>query len=295
MKVLVYGSLNIDHVYRLPHFVREGETLHSLGYARSEGGKGFNQAVALARAGSAVCFAGAIGEDGRFLRDYLDSLGVDTGAVSVLDVPTGHAIIQVDAQGQNSIVLYGGANQAITPEMMDAVLDRFQPGDWLLMQNEISEGDVLLKKAAARGLHIALNPSPVSPALLSWPLELVDCFLLNEVEGCDLTGETDPEAILDGMLRRWPGSCVVLTLGDAGAIYADAARRIRQPVIPAKAVDTTAAGDTFTGYFLHRLLRGDGEAAAMHAAAQAAAITVSRPGAARSIPLFGEVDAALMG
>ncbi len=290
MKLLVFGSLNIDDVYHLPHLVREGETLSSTGYARNEGGKGFNQAVALAKAGQAVCFAGAIGQDGLFLRERLLELGVCTDGLAVLDAPTGHAVIQVDAQGKNCIILLGGANQQITPDMIESVLSRFEPGDWLLMQNEISHGGLLLRRAAARGLRVILNPSPISPALLDWPLVLVDTFLLNEVEGRDLTGHTAPDDILDALLRRYPSARIVLTLGAEGAIYADGTQRVHQSCIPVAAVDTTAAGDTFTGYFLHGALCGKSMQEALCRAAHAAAITVSRPGAALSIPFAEEVQ-----
>ncbi len=295
MRLLVFGSMNIDDVYQLPHLVREGETIASTGYARNAGGKGFNQAVALAKAGQKTCFAGAIGEDGLFLRRELDAMGVDTGDLALTDTPTGHAIIQVDAQGKNCIILYGGANRTITPERIDSVLAGYAPGDVLLMQNEISCGDVLLRRAAARGMRVMLNPSPISPELLRWPLDKVDTFLLNEIEGRDLTGETDPDAILDRMLDKYPRAHVVLTLGEDGAIYADTQKRIRQACIPASAIDTTAAGDTFTGYYLQAALSGKDEKEALLRAAQAAAIAVSRPGAGASVPLAGEVDAALSG
>lgn len=155
MKLLVFGSANIDHVYHMPHLVREGETLSSTGYSRCEGGKGLNQATALAKAGQEVSFAGAIGEDGLFLKAYLDGLGIDTADLAVLDMPTGHAMIQVDALGNNSIVLFGGANQAVTPDRIDAVLAHYAPGDYLLLQNEISRGDTIIRRAAARGIRVS--------------------------------------------------------------------------------------------------------------------------------------------
>lgn len=212
MKLLVFGSANIDHVYHMPHLVREGETLSSTGYSRCEGGKGLNQATALAKAGQEVSFAGAIGEDGLFLKAYLDGLGIDTADLAVLDMPTGHAMIQVDALGNNSIVLFGGANQAVTPDRIDAVLAHYAPGDYLLLQNEISRGDTIIRRAAARGIRVVLNPSPMSDALLSWPLELVDWFILNEIEGRDLTGKAVPEDMLRALLHRYPRAHVVLTL-----------------------------------------------------------------------------------
>ncbi len=290
MKLLVFGSLNIDDVYQMPHLVREGETLSSTGYSRNEGGKGFNQAVALAKAGQKVSFAGAIGQDGTFLRDYLHELGVHTDDLAVLDVPTGHAIIQVDEQGKNCIILFGGANQQITPEMIDEVLSHYAPGDYLLMQNELSHGDMIIRKAAQLGLHVILNPSPISAELLTWPLELVDWFILNEIEGRDLTGKTAPGDILDELLRRYPGAHIVLTLGAEGAVYADADQRVEQPIVPTEAIDTTAAGDTFTGYFLQVVLGGKNVKEALCMAAHASSLTVSRPGAGRAVPFAEEVQ-----
>ena len=293
MKLLDFGSLNIDHTYQLPHLVRPGETLASDSYHKSEGGKGFNQAVALAKAGQEVYLAGAIGQDGLFLRDYLQELGVHTEHLCVLDAPTGHAMIQLDTEGQNCIILFGGTNGMITEAMIDEVLVDFGAGDYLLLQNEISHVDSILRAAHAKGMHIILNPSPMSPELLTWPLELVEWFILIEIEGADITGKTQPEEMLDELLRRYPACHVVLTLGERGSVYADAAQRIDQSIVTAHTVDTTAAGDTFTGYFIHALLQGEAIQQALKTAACASAITVSRPGAGRSIPTAEEVQAAM--
>lgn len=293
MKLLDFGSLNIDHTYQLPHLVRPGETLASDSYHKSEGGKGFNQAVALAKAGQEVYLAGAIGQDGLFLRDYLQELGVHTEHLCVLDAPTGHAMIQLDTEGQNCIILFGGTNGMITEAMIDEVLADFGAGDYLLLQNEISHVDSIICAAHAKGMHIILNPSPMSPELLTWPLELVEWFILNEIEGADITGKTQPEEMLDELLRRYPACHVVLTLGERGSVYADATQRIAQSIVTAHTVDTTAAGDTFTGYFIHALLQGEAIQQALKTAACASAITVSRPGAGRSIPAAEEVQAAM--
>ena len=293
MKLLDFGSLNIDHTYQLPHLVRPGETLASDSYHKSEGGKGFNQAVALAKAGQEVYLAGAIGQDGLFLRDYLQQLGVHTEHLCVLDAPTGHAMIQLDTEGQNCIILFGGTNGMITEAMIDEVLADFGAGDYLLLQNEISHVDSIICAAHAKGMHIILNPSPMSPELLTWPLELVEWFILNEIEGADITGKTQPEEMLDELLRRYPACHVVLTLGERGSVYADATQRMDQSIVSAHTVDTTAAGDTFTGYFIHALLQGEAIQQALKTAACASAITVSRPGAGRSIPAAEEVQAAM--
>ena len=289
MKLLVFGSLNIDHTYQLHHLVREGETLSSSSYTKNVGGKGFNQAAALAKAGLPVHFAGAIGPDGLFLKDYLHDLSVDVSNIQLLDVPTGHAIIQVDEAGSNSIILYGGANQAITEEMIDRALAQFGKGDYILLQNEISLGAQLLRKAHDKGIRIILNPSPISPALLAWPLELVDWLILNEIEGADLSGKTEPDDVITALRDAFHVPHIVLTLGEKGAVYADESVRIRQDAIPAHVVDTTAAGDTFTGYFFAAMLGGKTPAEALARAASASSLAISRPGAAESIPWAKDV------
>lgn len=293
MKALVFGSLNIDHVYQTPHMVRGGETLASAAYERHEGGKGLNQAVALAKAGQETWLAGNIGEDGAFLKGYLGSCGVDTSLIRTAERATGHAIIQVDSQGQNAILLYGGANQCVTADQRTETLSHFESGDWLLMQNEINQGAALIKEAKARGLTVAVNPSPISEELLGWPLEAADWLILNEIEGAALSGESEPEAMLEALAAKFPAGGIVLTLGEKGCLYARGEERLSQAIFPAKAVDTTAAGDTFTGYFLAGMMAGIGSAEALKRAACAAAIAVSRHGAGPAIPEAAEVEAKL--
>ena len=290
MKLLVFGSLNIDHTYQLHHLVREGETLSSSVYTKNEGGKGFNQAAALAKAGLPVFFAGAIGTDGIFLKDYLQALNIDVSNIQVLDVPTGHAIIQVDEAGSNSIILYGGANQAITEDQIDHVLAQFDEGDYILLQNEISLGEEILRKAHSKGIHIILNPSPISPELLTWPLEMVDWLILNEIEGADLSGKNDPDEMIATLMQRYRIPHIVLTLGEKGAMYASGATCIHQEALPTTIVDTTAAGDTFTGYFFASIFSGKEPAEALRKAAAASALAISKEGAAKSIPWAQDVN-----
>lgn len=289
MKLLVFGSLNIDHTYQVHHLVREGETLSSSMYTKNEGGKGFNQAAALAKAGLPVYFAGAIGSDGVFLRDYLMRLNVDVSNIQMLDVPTGHAIIQVNEAGSNSIILYGGANQAVTEEQIDHVLAQFDEGDYILLQNEISLGERILRKAHDKGMHIILNPSPISSDLLNWPLDMVDWLILNEIEGADISGKHDPDEIVAALMRRYGIPHIVLTLGEKGSLYASGATRLRQNAVPTAVVDTTAAGDTFTGYFFASILSGKETGEALFGAAAAAALAISKEGAAKSIPWASEM------
>lgn len=292
MSILNFGSLNIDHVYTVPHFVRAGESLVSLSYLKNLGGKGFNQSVALARAGARACHAGLVGEDGRELVGYLSALGVDASRTRVIDAPTGHAIIQVDeATGNNSIFTYGGANQMVSEEMIDEALNGFGEGDILLTQNEISNVGALMLKAKARGMRVAFNPSPITPGLNISTVKRADIILLNELEGADLTGETRTDEMLESLTRECPRAVFVLTLGADGAICASADAVFKQPAFNVKPVDTTAAGDTFTGYFISSLAGNGDLRAALRLAAKAAALSVTRPGAAQSIPALNDVMA----
>jgi len=290
MKIFNFGSMNIDNVYRVHHIVRPGETISSLGYQKNPGGKGLNQSIALAKAGMDVWHAGMSGEeDGSFLLDVLREAGVHTELIGHCEGRNGHCVIQVDDEGQNCIFLFGGSNHAVTDEYIDSVMEKTQKGDLLLLQNEISGMDRILKEAARRGLYIILNPSPMDENLLSLDLSCVSMFLLNEVEGADLAGSSDPEMILQVMHEKYPEAEIVLTLGREGAIYSGKYGTYRQAVFPVQAVDTTAAGDTFTGFFIREYF-GTGDAVrALEIAAKASSIAVTRPGAAASIPLRCEV------
>ena len=183
MKILNFGSLNVDYVYKLPHIVAKGETISSRSLNIYPGGKGLNQSIALGRAGAEVYHAGAIGEDGKFLVDFLESAGVNTKFIKIhSDIKSGHAIIQNDADGDNCIILYGGANQAITREQIDRTLEEFESGDYLILQNEINELNYIVEKAHQIGMQIVLNPSPMDEKITALPLEYIDYFLLNEIE-----------------------------------------------------------------------------------------------------------------
>lgn len=292
MKTLCFGSLNIDNVYHVPHFVARGETLAASELNVFSGGKGLNQSIALSRAGLEVFHAGAIGEDGRFLLEELKASGVDTRYTAVLDgIKTGHAIIQKGADGDNCILLYGGANQQITREQIEETLENFGEGDLLVVQNEISELHYLVNKAKERKMLAALNPSPMEMSLLPL-LSRVDYLILNEIEASQFLGLAEPgypDTMLDELIRRFPAVTIALTLGKYGSIYASGSERIRQSAIPVQAVDTTAAGDTFTGFLLAGLFTNNDPKWAMEYAARAAAIAVTRLGAAPSIPSRDEV------
>ena len=293
MKILNFGSLNLDLVYQIPHFVRAGETLSTTGFSRNVGGKGLNQSVALAKAGAEVYHAGLIGEDGALLKDFLAENGVDVRFVRTVDCPSGHAVIQVVPEGNNCIFLFGGANQQVSEAFIAEALEPFGPGDFLVLQNEINMIDRIILAAAEKGMQVVLNPSPIAENLKHLPLEKISWFILNEIEGGELSGETEPGKILDKLTALYPHAKIVLTLGGDGSVYADSQRRIPQPAFKVQAVDTTAAGDTFTGFFFAAMAEGAEPAEALLRASKASSISVTRPGAAASIPTLAEVLEAL--
>lgn len=292
MKILNFGSLNLDHVYSVDHFVKEGETLASFSLKDHLGGKGLNQSVALARAGCQVYHAGKIGTDGNALLEKLKSERVNVNHLMIEEnTPTGHAIIQVDKNGQNCILLHGGANRTISADEADAVLSNFDKGDLILLQNEITNVGYIIKKAHERGMIIALNPSPMDSELAGMrELNLVDWFILNEVEGAALTGKKLGEDICDGMLMKFPKAQIVLTLGKLGAIYYDSISFAKHGIYDVPVVDTTAAGDTFTGYFLCCVSENRTVEDCLETASKAASLAVTKAGASDSIPLRKEVE-----
>ena len=289
MRVLNIGSMNLDYVYTMDHIVCPGETEASSQMNIFLGGKGMNQSVALAKAGAEVYHGGMIGDDGQPFLDACRKYGVHGEYIRQINTKTGHAIIQIDKHAQNSILLYGGANQELTEAYIDEVLKDFGENDILLLQNEVNLLPYIVDSAYAKGMQIALNPSPFNDKLAAVDLKKISIFLLNEVEGNQITGLTEPEAMIAKLLQLYPQAKIVLTLGKDGAIYADAKQTHFQPIFKVQAVDTTAAGDTFTGYFLAGLCEGLPVADILRMSAKASSIAVSREGAVPSIPYRSEV------
>ncbi len=295
MKIISFGSMNMDKVYQVDHFVRPGETIHALGFHQAVGGKGLNQSVAAARAGARVLHAGALGEDGGLLRETLEKAGADVSSLLTLPGQSGHAIIQVDSQGDNCIIVFGGSNQRLTEEYVDGILEeKGQEGDILLLQNETNLVPYILKKAHAAGLQVAFNPSPIPSAVGDLPLECVDFFLVNRGEGAAMAameGENfSPEEVLESLATAYPAACLVLTLGSGGVLCKAGEKVYAHDIYSVKPVDTTGAGDTFCGYFLAGICQEKSIDECLERASAAAALAVSRPGAAPSIPLRAEVE-----
>lgn len=296
LKILNFGSLNIDYVYTVDHFVRPGETISSINYEVFAGGKGLNQSVALSRALSnnsiKVFHAGGIGEDGLFLKDILTKEQINTDFLKIHQIASGHAIIQIDSSGQNCILLHGGANQKQSEDYIDTVLSAFKPNDYLVLQNEINTMPYLITKAHQAGLKIFFNPSPWTLHIHDYPLQYIDTFLLNELEARDMCQRPNASyhELLDQLLKQFPQAHFVLTLGKEGVLYADAQERHSHGIFKVPVVDTTAAGDTFTGYFISSLAQQYSIPDCLCRASLAASIAVSRKGAVPSIPKQEELE-----
>ena len=293
MKVLNIGSMNLDYVYNVDHIIQPGETQATDGINIFLGGKGINQSIAVAKAGAEVYHGGLIGNDGQPFIDACKEYGVNSKYIRQVDSKSGHTIIQIDKNAQNCILLYGGANQMLTKEYIDEVFEGFDREDILLLQNEVNMLPYIIDKAYEKGMQIALNPSPFNDKLKEVDMSKISIFLMNEIEGGQITGLEAPEDILAKVVEMYPKAKIVLTLGKDGAIYAEGETRYQQPIFKVEAVDTTAAGDTFTGYFLAGLIEGMPIPDILKMSAKASSIAVTREGAVPSIPYREEVMEAL--
>lgn len=288
-KFLNFGSLNQDMVYSVDHTVRPGETTASSKLEFFCGGKGLNQSIALARAGAKVFHAGCVGSDGERLLEKLKGNNIDISLIKRCDMPSGHAIIQVDKNGQNSILLFGGANKQIDEEQIAKVLSDFKAGDKLFLQNEINAVDKIITAASKKGMEIVFNPSPFGDEILSYPLDKITWFVVNETEANELTDESDPDIILSVFSEKYPSAKILLTLGSDGSVCKANGKVYHQKIFNVPVVDTTAAGDTFLGFFF-ALVDTHGIDGALKYASAASAVAVSRSGASSSIPKLNEVE-----
>lgn len=290
MKVLNFGSLNLDYVYQVEHFVAPGETLSAASQQVNCGGKGLNQSIALARAGAKVFHAGCLGRGGEMLKEMLTINGVDTAYLKAVDEIQGNAVIQVNAAAENCILLFGGSNQCITQEQITETMQHFEAGDCLVLQNEVNGIKNIVEQAYNCEMKVVLNPSPYDERLMCVDFSKLTWLIVNEVEAEQISGSKDPDEFWRIMHGRYPALSVVITLGSEGSVCYTGDEKIRQSAYHVKAVDTTAAGDTFTGYFIAGIMEGLSVKQCMERATAASAISVTRAGAASSIPKRAEVE-----
>ena len=288
MAVWCYGSINIDHFYDLAHLPAPGETLAARDYRMELGGKGANQSVAAARAGAVVRHVGAIGVDGDTALAQLVAAGVDCAGVQRLEGATGHAIILVEQGGENSIVLHAGANRALALEAALAAFEGVELDDILLIQNETAHQAEVAEAAMGLGMDVVYSAAPFDLEAVRAVLPFVNTLVLNAVEAAQL------QAAMDVPFEDLPVSSVVITRGAEGASWqARGMETIHVPALPVSVVDTTGAGDCFTGALAAALDAGQLPEEAMRFAAAAAALQVSRAGTASAMPARAEIEALL--
>ncbi len=286
MTIYNLGSINADHFYRVAHLPAPGETLTSDDFQTGLGGKGTNQSVAAAKAGSNVVHIGAVGADGHWAIARLQKFGVETEFVSIVDTPTGHAIINVDPNGENAIVLFAGANRAQTDANISAALRSAVRDDYLLLQNETNGQAMAAKRAHEIGMKTIYSAAPFSVEAIKDILPNISILMVNEIESQQLCGALGME------ITEIPVPELIVTKGAEGADWYNTQTKetLHVPAFKAAAVDTTAAGDTFAGYFAAGLEQGMDVKAAMTFGAAASAIKVTRHGTADAIPDRSEVD-----
>jgi len=282
----------VDHVYRVTQLAGSGETVAAKSYDVFPGGKGLNQSLAAAKAGAQIVHAGAIGQDATWLLDLLKSAGANVDQVQVLEGASGHAMIQVNDAGENSIVINGGTNRQLSRNYIDGVLDTVGANDWLLLQNEINELDYVLAQAADKNLQVAFNIAPPDERIRSYPMAAVRLFVLNLHEASALTGKSTKEDVMQALQHSYPNAASVLTLGSEGLYYLPAGGSSFEhlPAHTVSPVDETAAGDAFTGYLLAGLAAGANFTTALTLASAAGALAVTVDGAASSIPARSAVE-----
>lgn len=285
------GSLNLDQIYHVPHHVASGETLSATDFRVGAGGKGCNQSIACALAGAKVFHAGCIGNDGLMLKELLEKSGADTSLLEIVDVPTGRAVVMVNSEGNNSIVLFCGANHMVNDKLLDRIFSQAKQGDVLLLQNETNMLEEAMKRAKSCGMTVVFNFAPFDENKAKvLPLELVDILIVNEIEGAGIAGVTEPQEILNVLTAKYPAMQIMLTLGGDGVVWSGPMGSGSLPAFPADVVDTTAAGDTFIGYFLAGINENMRVEEAATLASKASAICCSRPGAGTAIPRRCEIE-----
>lgn len=290
-QAVVFGSVNRDMTYSMPQIVRSGETVTSTGLSTAWGGKGLNQAVALAATGVPTALWARTGAHDQELIDFLSGRDVDVSHIAAdPHEPTGHALVQLDPEGSNCIIIYPGANRTHREEQIDEALLGCSAGDLLIVQNETNLVAQAVEAAAHRGMRVAFNPSPLDGEALAVDLGAVDYLFVNEHEAAALTGATRPEEALDSLARRWPRMQIMMTLGADGSVWRQGERTCAVDAVRSEVVDTTGAGDTFAGFFLGSVLRGLPVERALETASRAASLAIGRKGAAASIPAGGLVD-----
>lgn len=284
MKILNFGSINKDFFYSVNDFVKPGETISSIRYNVKIGGKGLNQSVGISKAGQKIYHAGIINKDDTFILDKLKKWNINCENILLSNNPTGHAIIQVDKKGENSIIIHGGANHDVDIKFIKSVLSKFESGDILVLQNEINNIKEIIDRAHHKKMKIVFNPAPFNNEILSCDLNKISTLILNQNEGEALSKEKKPDGILKILNSKFNNTEIILTLGEKGSLYSFKDELLKIKAHKLDTVDTTGAGDTFIGYYVAGIASKKSKKDNLNRASEAAAIATTKLGGAESIP-----------
>ena len=284
MKILNFGSINKDFFYSVNDFVKPGETISSIRYNVKIGGKGLNQSVGISKAGQKIYHAGIINKDDTFILDKLKKWNINCENILLSNNPTGHAIIQVDNKGENSIIIHGGANHDVDIKFIKSVLSKFDSGDILVLQNEINNIKEIIDRAHHKKMKIVFNPAPFNNKILSYDLNKISTLILNQTEGEALSKEKKPDGILKVLNSKFNNTEIILTLGEKGSLYSFKDELVKIKAHKLDTVDTTGAGDTFIGYYVAGIASKKSKKDNLNRASEAAAIATTKLGGAESIP-----------
>ena len=284
MKILNFGSINKDYFYSVNDFVKPGETISSIRYNIKIGGKGLNQSVGISKAGQKIYHAGIINKDDTFILDKLKKWNINCENILLSNNPTGHAIIQVDKKGENSIIIHGGANHDVDIKFIKSVLSKFDSGDILVLQNEINNIKEIIDRAHHKKMKIVFNPAPFNNEILSYDLNKISTLILNQTEGEALSKEKKPDGILKVLNSKFNNTEIILTLGEKGSLYSFKDELVKIKAHKLDTVDTTGAGDTFIGYYVAGIASKKSKKDNLNRASEAAAIATTKLGGAESIP-----------
>ena len=284
MKILNFGSINKDFFYSVNDFVKPGETISSIRYNIKIGGKGLNQSVGISKAGQKIYHAGIINKDDTFILDKLKKWNINCENILLSNNPTGHAIIQVDKKGENSIIIHGGANHDVDIKFIKSVLSKFDSGDILVLQNEINNLKEIIDRAHHKKMKIVFNPAPFNNEILSYDLNKISTLILNQTEGEALSKEKKLDGILKVLNSKFNNTEIILTLGEKGSLYSFKDELLKIKAHKLDTVDTTGAGDTFIGYYVAGIASKMNTKDNLNRASEAAAIATTKLGAAESIP-----------
>ena len=290
MAIINFGSLNYDYVYQVPHFSGGNETIRSRQTRTDFGGSGLKQSCALAQAGELVYHAGLIGQNGLPLKDFLTQSSVNTDLLQTCTAPQGHCILQVAPNKERAALVYGGSNSEITPDFIDRCLESFGQGDFLLVQNEITNIPYLIDIAYEKGMRIIFNTSPVDEDIFRSACNKCEWLIMNDTECMEIADCDEVTTAFSKLQKQYPSCNILVTMGEEGSICYYKGNVYVQNAYPVSVADIVNSGDAFTGYFVAAWMRSLPIEECLDLASRAGAIAVSRPGGAAAFSSYPTLE-----